>query len=95
MEVRIARQLSVCRYGGEEFAAVMPDLSSAQATALIEKLMLDFTRLSVPADASTLDGHTCSGSSRPPVILPASIASGQNKRWTSVRMTAYAYSCAT
>ena len=57
---RLRRSDIVCRHGGEEFAVVMPEVSSAQATALIKKLMLDFAKLDVPAGDLHLAGQTYS-----------------------------------
>lgn len=57
---RLRKSDIVCRYGGEEFAVIMPEVSSAQATALIEKLMHDFARLDMPAGDPRLTGHTYS-----------------------------------
>jgi diguanylate cyclase (GGDEF)-like protein len=57
---RLRKSDIICRYGGEEFAVVMPEVSSAQATALIEKLMVDFARLDVSAGGVPLAGHTYS-----------------------------------
>jgi diguanylate cyclase (GGDEF)-like protein len=57
---RLRKSDIVCRYGGEEFAVVMPEVSSAQATALIEKLMLEFAKLDVLAGDHALVGHTYS-----------------------------------
>jgi two-component system cell cycle response regulator len=57
---RLRKSDIVCRYGGEEFAVIMPEVSSAQATALIEKLMADFAKLDVLAGDLHLAGHTYS-----------------------------------
>jgi two-component system cell cycle response regulator len=57
---RLRKSDIVCRYGGDEFAVVMPDVSSAQAAPLIEKLMEDFAKLDVPAGSGSLTGQTYS-----------------------------------
>lgn len=57
---RLRKSDIVCRYGGEEFAVVMPEVSSAQASAVIEKLMVEFAKLDVLAGGLPLIGHTYS-----------------------------------
>jgi diguanylate cyclase (GGDEF)-like protein len=57
---RLRKSDIVCRFGGEEFAIVMPEVSSAQASAVIEGLMKDFARTEVPAGDRPLAGHTYS-----------------------------------
>lgn len=53
---RLRKSDIVCRYGGEEFAVVMPEVSSAQASPLIEKLMADFGRLDLGSGGMSLAG---------------------------------------
>jgi diguanylate cyclase (GGDEF)-like protein len=50
----------VCRFGGEEFAIVMPEVSSAQASVVIETLMKDLAKIEVIAGDRTLAGNTYS-----------------------------------
>ena len=57
---RLRKSDIVCRFGGEEFAVVMPEVSSAQASAVIEGLMRDFSRMEVLAGNLPLTGHTYS-----------------------------------
>jgi len=57
---RLRKSDTVCRIGGEEFAVVMPGVSSAQASAVIEGLMVDFARMEVLAGGQPLSGHTYS-----------------------------------
>jgi diguanylate cyclase (GGDEF)-like protein len=57
---RLRKSDIVCRFGGEEFAIVMPEVSSAQASAVIEALMKDFERTRVPAGDQPLAGQTYS-----------------------------------
>lgn len=57
---RLRKSDIVCRFGGEEFAVVMPEVSSAQASAVIEGLMRDFARMQIRAGELPLSGHTYS-----------------------------------
>ncbi len=57
---RLRRSDIVCRVGGEEFAVVLPGVSSAQASVVIEGLMRDFCRMEVLAGGQPLAGHTYS-----------------------------------
>jgi diguanylate cyclase (GGDEF)-like protein len=57
---RLRKSDIVCRFGGEEFAIVMPEVSSAQASAVIEGLMREFARMEFLAGVLRLTGHTYS-----------------------------------
>ncbi|HEV2977774.1 MAG TPA: diguanylate cyclase [Casimicrobiaceae bacterium] len=49
-----------CRFGGEEFAVVMAAVSSAQASAVVEGLFVDFARTEVLAGGRPLSGRAYS-----------------------------------
>jgi len=57
---RLRKSDVVCRFGGEEFAVVMPEVTSAQARPVIEGLMKDFAKVEVESGSEPLTGCTYS-----------------------------------
>ena len=57
---RMRKSDVVCRFGGEEFAVVMPEVTSAQARPVIEGLMKDFAKVEVESGSESLTGCTYS-----------------------------------
>ena len=50
----------VCRYGGEEFVIILPDISVDNARPRLEQLRQDLKRVVVRQDGQTIDGVTVS-----------------------------------
>ena len=62
-----------CRYGGEEFAVILPAIPAEEACALAERLRRKIEKLSMPHDASSV---------APIVTISAGVATEQNTSYT-------------
>ena len=74
--VRRAEDLP-CRYGGEEFAVILPAIPAEEACALAERLRRKIEKLSMPHDASSV---------APIVTISAGVATEQNTSYTMERL---------
>ena len=63
-----------CRYGGEEFAVILPGVAAEEALALAERLRRKVEKLSMPHDASSV---------APVVTISAGVATEQNTSYTT------------
>ena len=66
-----------CRYGGEEFAVILPGIAAEDALALAERLRRKIERLSMPHDASSV---------APVVTISAGVATEHNTSYTMERL---------
>lgn len=66
-----------CRYGGEEFAVILPGVDAEDALALAERLRRRVERLSMPHDASSV---------APVVTISAGVATAHNAAYAMERL---------
>jgi len=48
---------SICRYGGEEFAIILPGTTDDDATKVVKKIMKELAALKIEHDISSVDDY--------------------------------------